>query len=473
MSREKKDRMSKIVSLAKRRGFVYPGSEIYGGLSNAWDFGPLGAQLKKNIKDLWWEYFVVKRDDIIGIDGALMMNPKVWKASGHLAGFNDALVDCRGCQARIRADHLVEDQLGVKVEGKTLDEISQIIKDKGLKCPECGQTDLTPARQFNLMFKTHIGTVEDETSTVYLRPETAQTSFTDFKNILDSTRIQLPFGIAQQGKAFRNEITPGNFIFRVLEFEQMEIEYFIREQEWEQVFEKWQSTMSDWLEYIGLKRDSWVIREHAKEELSHYSKKTIDFEYKFPFGTKELYGLAYRTNFDLTNHTKHSGEKLEYHDPKTNEKFIPHVIEPTFGVERTFLTVLCDAYEEVEGGRGDDSRQAQEVVLRLHPRLAPVKVAVFPLMKKAELTSKAREIVAKLRNELGYLPNFVIAYDESGSIGKRYRRQDEIGTPYCVTIDFDSLEDGAVTVRDRDSMKQERVGIGELGEVMRRVFVSA
>ena len=455
-------KMQKIISLCKRRGFIYPGSEIYGGLANSWDFGSLGSQLKKNIKDLWWQYFVVNRDDIIGIDAALMMNPKVWEASGHVDGFTDPLVECKECHQRFREDQLIEIE----------DKIERSIAKKLLKidrCPNCGGK-LSTARQFNLMFKTNIGPVDDQMNTVYLRPETAQGMFVNFKNILDSTRVQLPFGIAQIGKAFRNEITPGNFIFRVLEFEQMEIEYFIREQDWERIFGEWQSAMSEWLNYIGINSQNYSIREHNKDELSHYSKRTIDFEYKFPFGQKELYGLAYRTDFDLKNHEKHSGQDLKYRDPQTNETFIPHVIEPTFGVERTVLAVLCDAYGEIEGGRGQDSRQDQEVILRLDKKLAPVKVAVFPLMKKEKLIEQARAIVKKLRQDLGHLPNFVIAYDDSGSIGKRYRRQDEIGTPYCVTVDFETVDDQSVTVRDRDTMKQERVKVEEVGKLLKEKF---
>jgi len=448
-------KMQKIISLCKRRGFIYPGSEIYGGLANSWDFGPLGAQLKKNIKDLWWQYFVVNRDDVIGIDAALMMNPKVWEASGHVAGFTDPLVECKECHQRFRADHL---------------EISKL---KTQNCPQCGGI-LTQPKAFNLMFKTFIGPVDNQANAVYLRPETAQAMFVNFKNILDSTRIDLPFGIAQIGKAFRNEITPGNFIFRVLEFEQMEIEYFIPAslQGWEKFFGDWQEQMSNWLKFIGINSQNYAIREHAKDELSHYSKRTIDFEYKFPFGQKELYGLAYRTDFDLKNHEKHNvlGVNLEYTDPQTGEKFIPHVIEPTFGVERTILAVLCDAFEEVEGGRGEGSRQEKEVVLRLDKKIAPIKVAIFPLAKKEPLILKSREIVKNLRQNCGHLPNFVIAYDDSGSIGKRYRRQDEIGTPYCVTVDFETVEDQSVTVRDRDTMKQERVGVGELSKYFEEKF---
>ena len=424
------DKMKAIVSLAKRRGFVFPGSDIYGGLANTWDFGPLGAQMKKNIKDLWWKRFVESRADIVGIDAVILMNPAVWEASGHVAGFSDPLSECKKCKRRFRSDHLIEN-IGQKE-----------------KCPEagCGGA-LTEPRNFNLMFKTHIGPTEEKGNEVYLRPETAQGMFVNFKNILDSTRVKFPFGIAQIGKAFRNEITPGNFIFRVLEFEQMEIEYFIRESEWEKTFEMWQKEMSEWLSFIGIKKSNYAIREHDASELSHYSKRTIDFEYNFPFGTKELYGLAYRTNFDLTNHAKHSGVDLSYTDPDTGEKFIPYVIEPTFGVERTVLAVLCDAYTE----------EPERIVLKLDPKVAPIKIAVFPLLRnKPELVKKAREIFDALA------PHFACDFDDNGNVGKRYRRQDEIGTPYCVTVDFQTLDDGTVTVRDRDTMKQERIKIEEL-----------
>ncbi len=422
--------MQKIVSLAKRRGFVYNGSEIYGGLANSWDFGPMGAQLKKNIKDLWWKRFVESRADIVGLDSGILMNSRVWEASGHMLRFTDPLVECKKCRKRFRADHLIENT-GQKE-----------------KCQEEGcDGSLTEPRNFNLMFKTHIGPVEEKGNEVFLRPETAQGMFVNFKNILDSTRVKLPFGIAQIGKAFRNEITPGNFIFRVLEFEQMEIEYFIRESEWERAFEVWQKEMGEWLNFIGIKKENYAIREHKKDELSHYSKRTIDFEYNFPFGTKELYGLAYRTNFDLTNHAKHSGADLSYTDSASGEKFIPHCIEPTFGVERTALALLCDAYTE------EDER----IVLKFDKKIAPIKIAVFPLLRnKPALVKKAREIFTVLS------PHFACDFDDNGNVGKRYRRQDEIGTPYCVTVDFQTMDDGTVTVRDRDTMGQERVDQREL-----------
>ena len=412
--------MQKIVSLCKRRGFIFPGSEIYGGLANTWDFGPLGIELVNNIKQLWWKRFVKDREDIVGISSAILMNPKVWQASGHLKGFTDPLVECKKCHVRLRADHLKE--------------------NFNNQCPECSGKVFTDERQFNLMFKTFIGPVEDETATVYLRPETAQGMFVNFKNVQDTTRLKLPFGIAQIGKAFRNEITPGNFIFRVLEFEQMEIEYFIEENGWEERFNRWQNEMEKWLLDVGIKKENFVVREHQKKELSHYSKKTIDFEYKYPFGQKELYGLAYRTNYDLTAH------KLDL------DGYVPHVIEPTFGVERTILALLCDAYSE-DGNR---------VILKLKPSLAPYKVAVFPLLaNKPELVAKAREVFETLKGE------FTCAWDDRGNIGKRYYAQDEVGTPFCITCDFDTLQDETVTLRDRDTAKQERIKISELKTALR------
>jgi glycyl-tRNA synthetase len=463
MAEKKNELMDKIVSLCKRRGFVFPGSEIYGGLANTWDYGPIGVELKNNIKQLWWKRFVKDREDVVGIDAAIMMNSKVWQASGHVAGFSDAMIDCKACQSRLRADHLIEDALQMKVEGKTLGEITKIVIDNKIKCPVCGKMDFTEARKFNLMFKTHQGVVENEGSVTYLRPETAQAMFVDFKNVMSSVNRKLPLGVAQIGKSFRNEITPGNFIFRTIEFEQMEIEYFIKEGDWQEKFEFWKNEMLAWLEFIGVKKENYSLREHDKEELSHYSKRTIDVEYNFPFGTKELYGLAYRTNFDLTQHQNCSGEKMEYFDQKSGEKFIPHVIEPTFGVDRSVLAVIADAYneEEVETASGEKETR---VVLKFKKNVAPIKVAILPLSKKPELSDKAREVFNILRTE------FTCQYDESQSIGKRYRRQDEIGTPYCVTVDFESLEDGAVTVRDRDSMKQERIKIGELSSYFEEKF---
>ncbi len=445
------DLMSKIVSLTKRRGFVFPGSEIYGGFANTWDYGPLGVELKNNLKQLWWKRFVQDRADVFGLDATILMNPRIWEASGHVQGFNDALVDCKKCKQRIRADHLIEDVLDIKVEGKTLSEMSAIIKENKLKCPNCGGTDLTEPRKFNLLFKTYVGTVEDAKNAAYLRGETAQAMFVNFLNVVDTMRPKLPFGIAQIGRAFRNEITPGNFIFRTLEFEQMEIEYFIKPEEWQKWFEVWQQEIQRWLEEIGIAGANVRWREHTREELSHYSKRTADVEYKFPMGFKELYGLAYRTDFDLQQHGRHSGKALTYFDTKSHEKIIPHVIEPTFGVDRTILALILEAYTE------EKMKEGHRVVLKFNPRVAPVKVAVFPLARnKPELVDLAQKVFDLLKNK------YRTMYDDTGSIGKLYRRQDEIGTPFCVTVDFDSLKDATVTVRDRDTMKQERVKIDEL-----------
>lgn len=421
---EKNDKMEKIISLCKRRGFIFPGSEIYGGLANSWDYGPVGVELKNNIKQAWWKRFVQQRDDMVGIDASLLMNPKVWENHGHLATFTDPLVECKKCHGRYRAD---------QIDGK---------------CPNCGSKDLTEAKQFNLMLKTFLGPAEEKVNEVYFRPETAQAMFVDFKNVLDTTRRKLPFGIGQIGKAFRNEITPGNFIFRTREFEQMEIEYFIKESEWQNVFEHWRKEMWSWMtDVLGLKKEHIHELAVSKDELAHYSKKTIDFEYDYPFGKKELYGLAYRTDFDLKNHFKEE----PYQDLETGEKLYPHVIEPTWGVDRSVLAVLCDAYTE----------EAERIVLKVKPSLAPYKVAVFPLLKnKPELVEKAKEIYYALKKD------FTVAFDERGNIGKRYYSQDEIGTPYCVTVDFDTLKDDSVTVRDRDTMKQERVKINELSNFL-------
>ncbi|MCK5476228.1 MAG: glycine--tRNA ligase [Candidatus Pacebacteria bacterium] len=463
MAKKNENSMDEIVSLAKRRGFVFPGSEIYGGLANTWDYGPVGVELKNNIKQAWWKFFVKDRDDVVGLDAAILMNSKVWEASGHTAGFNDALVDCKKCRARLRADHLIEDNLDVKVEGKSLKEVTEIIKTNNLKCPSCGKSDFTEARQFNLMFKTYQGVTEEGNNIIYLRPETAQAMFVNFKNVLNSTHKKIPFGVAQIGKSFRNEITPGNFIFRTVEFEQMELEYFIKEEDWQKQFDYWQGEMIKWLEYIGVKKENYSIREHDKEELSHYSKKTIDIEYDFPFGTKELYGLAYRGNFDLTQHQKHSKQNMEYFDTEDNQKYIPHIIEPTFGVDRSVLAVMIDAYTEEEVSTANGKTETR-VVMKFNKNIAPVKVAILPLSKKENLSKKAREVFDLVKTE------FTSQYDESQSIGKRYRRQDEIGTPYCVTVDFESLDDDAVTVRDRDTMEQKRVKISELDKWLKEVF---
>ncbi|MCM8749146.1 glycine--tRNA ligase [Thermomicrobiaceae bacterium CFH 74404] len=446
-----------IASLAKRRGFVFPGSEIYGGLANTWDFGPLGAEVKRNIKNAWWEFFIQRRDDMVGLDGGILLHPRVWEASGHVEEFHDPLVDCRNCKSRFRADTLLEERLKISVEGLSLEDMSRAIQEHQLACPVCGRRDWTPVRQFNLMFRTFIGPVEEQSTRVYLRPETAQAIFVDFKQVLQTSRVKIPFGVGQIGKAFRNEITPGNFIFRLLEFEQMEIEYFIRPESWPETFEHWLAEMASFLNWIGLGADRIRMREHGPEELSHYSRRTVDFEYSFPFGWKELCGLAYRTDYDLRRHQEFSGEDLTYFDQERNERFIPHVVEPTMGVERLFLALLVDAYHE-EPAVDVNGKPYTRVVLRFHPRIAPYKAAVLPLMRKPELVERARDVAAMLRQ------HFMVDYDETQSIGRRYRRQDEIGTPYCITIDYETLEDRAVTIRDRDTMEQVRVPISRLVE---------
>jgi glycyl-tRNA synthetase len=439
--------LQSIVSLAKRRGFIYPGSDLYGGFANTYSFGPYGAQLKKNIKDLWWRHFVEERTDIVGLDGPILLHPRVWQASGHVDGFSDALVDCKQCKSRFRADHLLEAAGKFNADTLPLQEMDQAILDLAVECPHCKKREWTLCRHFNLMFTTQMSKVSNtEGSLAYLRPETAQAIFIDFKNILDTMRVKLPFGIAQIGKAFRNEITPGNFIFRVIEFEQMEIEYFIDGAQWEKNFEVWLESMHTWCRWIGLRPSCVHEKEHPKEQLSHYSKRTVDLVYDFPFGTSELYGLAYRSDYDLRQHEIYSHQALTYTDPETKAKYLPHVIEPTFGVERTLLALLCDAFDEESLADG-----STRSVLRFLPRIAPVKAAVFPLMKKEPLTARAQEIFSTLRS------HFVCEYDASGAIGKRYRRQDELGTPYCITIDFDTLQDGTVTVRDRDTMEQIRL----------------
>jgi glycyl-tRNA synthetase len=454
-NKEIKDSLKHIVSLCKRRGFIYHGSDIYGGFANTYSYGPYGTELKRNIKNLWWSEFVSKRTDMVGIDGPILLHPHAWRASGHLEGFNDALIDCKDCKARYRADQFIEDVLDIDADGKSCEELTKIINDNDLKCPKCGSKNFTDARNFNLMFKTHMSkTTSCDTSdssdddAAYLRPETAQAIFLEYKNVVDTTRVKIPFGIAQIGKAFRNEITPGNFIFRTIEFEQMEIEYFIHESIWQEQFNKWLHSMRKWCDLIGLKNDNLHEKEHEKEKLSHYSKRTVDIVYDFPFGRSELYGLAYRTDFDLSAHQKSSGVKQEYFDQPTNTRFIPHVIEPTFGVDRTILALLCDAYEE-EKLENNETR----TVLHLSPKIAPVKVAVFPLMKKDQLKPLAKEIFNNLKLK------YATEYDETGAIGKRYRRQDELGTPLCITVDYDTLEDDCVTIRDRDTMQQQRVKI--------------
>lgn len=425
---ESGDSMEKIISLSKRRGFVYQGSEIYGGLAGTWDYGPLGVELKNNIKKDWWKHFVQDRPDIYGIDAAILMNPKVWEATGHVGHFSDSMVGCKDCKRRFK-----EDELSKK------------------ECPVC-KGELGKAKEFNMMFKTHVGAVEDTASVSYLRPETAQGIFMNFKNILDSFRPTLPFGIAQIGKAFRNEITPRDFVFRVREFEQMEIEYFVKEENWEDYFEYWRKQCGDWVKSLGLNMKKVHEVDVKGDDLAHYSKRTIDFEYEYPFGQKELFGLAYRTNFDLTNHN------LDYINLETGERITPHVIEPSFGIERLMLSILLDAYteEEVDGDK--------RVVMKFAKHLSPVQIAILPLMKKDGMAEYAQDVFKQLSS------SFVCQYDTTGSIGKRYRRQDEIGTPYCITIDHDSLRDNTVTIRDRDTMEQERVGVEEIREILKGKF---
>ena len=455
---ENKLTMDKLVALCKGRGFIFAGSEIYGGLANTWDYGPLGVELKNNIKRAWWKKFVQENRYNVGLDAAILMNPQTWVASGHLAGFSDPLLDCRECHERFRADKLIEDWCSETgfVLPKPIDAFPQpekkaFIEEHNIPCPTCKHHNFTDIRQFNLMFKTFQGVTEDAKNTVYLRPETAQGIFTNFVNVQRSSRKKMPFGIGQIGKSFRNEITPGNFIFRVREFEQMELEFFCKpgtDLEW---FSYWRNFCHEWLLSLGFKDENLRLRDHDPEELCFYSKATTDFEFLFPFGWGELWGVADRTDYDLSQHQKVSGKDLTYFDPETNERYIPYVIEPSLGVERTVLAVLCNAYdEEVVDAEKNDVR----TVLHLHPALAPVKAAVLPLSKKLA------EPAQKVADELGKY--FNVEYDETGSIGKRYRRQDEIGTPYCVTVDFDTLEDNAVTVRDRDTMQQVRMPISEL-----------
>lgn len=446
--------MDKLIALCKGRGFVYPGSEIYGGLANSWDYGPIGSELKKNIKELWWKRFVHENEYNVGIDAAIIMNPNVWKASGHLSSFSDPLIDCKECKTRHRADKIVEDfvnanGLDVNVGELQGTALEKFIIDNHVKCPNCGKCNFTSIRNFNLMFKTFMGVTEDTKNEVYLRPETAQAMFVDYKNVVRTQRPKMPFGIAQMGRSFRNEITPGNFIFRTREFEQMELEFFCKpgtDLEW---FDFYKKQMRKWLLDLGIKEENLRERNHSKEELSFYSVATTDFEFKFPFGWGELWGIADRTNYDLTQHQNASGENMEFLDPITNEKYIPFVVEPALGVDRMFLTILCNAYDEEELEGGD-----VRTVLHLIPALAPYKAAVLPLSKK--LSDKAKEIRAKLSK------SFNVDFDESGSIGKRYRRQDEIGTPICITVDFDTENDDTVTIRDRDTMKQERIKIDDL-----------
>lgn len=444
-----KKTMDKIVALCKNRGFVYPGSEIYGGLANTWDYGPLGVALKNNIKNAWLKKFVQQNKYNVGLDSAILMNPQTWVASGHLGGFSDPLMDCKECKTRHRADNLIEDFDGTNVAGWTNEEMMNYIKEKEIPCPNCGKHNFTDIRQFNLMFKTFQGVTEDSKNEIYLRPETAQGIFVNFSNIQRTSRKKVPFGVAQIGKSFRNEITPGNFIFRVREFEQMELEFFCKpgtDLDW---FYFWKDYCKKWLLSLGINEENLRLRDHDQEELCFYSKATTDFEYLFPFGWGELWGVADRTDYDLTQHIKTSGQKMEYFDPETNEKYVPYVIEPSLGVERLFLAVITEAYDEEQLEDGTTRN-----VMHFHPYLAPVKAAVLPLSKK--LADKAGEIADELSKY------FCVDYDDAGAIGKRYRRQDEIGTPFCITYDFDSVEDGCVTVRERDSMKQERMPIADV-----------
>ena len=446
--------MEKIVALCKNRGYIYPGSEIYGGLANTWDYGPLGVELKNNVKAAWRKKFIQENKYNVGLDAAIFMNPETWVATGHVAGFSDPLIDCKECKTRHRADKLIEEWAhehgkDIVADGWSDEEMVNYINENKIPCPDCGKTNFTSIRKFNLMFKTFQGVTEDSTSQIYLRPETAQGIFVNFKNVMRTTRRRLPMGIAQIGKAFRNEITPGNFTFRTREFEQMELEFFCKpgtDLEW---FKFWKDYCKNFLLNLGMEEKNIRLRDHSAEELVFYSKATTDIEFAFPFGWGELWGIADRTDYDLSRHTEHSKQDLSYQDPETNKKFIPYVIEPSLGCDRVALAFLCNAYEEQDLGEGDS-----RVVLHLHPALAPYKVAVLPLSKK--LSEKAGEVYEMLSKDL------MCDYDEAGSIGKRYRREDEIGTPYCVTVDFDTLEDGAVTIRDRDTMEQVRMPISEV-----------
>ncbi len=449
------NKMEKLVALCKGRGFIFAGSEIYGGLANTWDYGPLGVELKNNVKKAWWKKFIQESPYNVGMDSAILMNPQVWVASGHVSGFNDPLMDCKECKSRFRADQLVEDYLmkegqeDVSIDGWDNSKLEGFISENKIECPSCKKHNFTPIRQFNLMFKTFQGVTEDSQSEIYLRPETAQGIFVNFRNVQRSSRKKIPFGIGQVGKSFRNEITPGNFIFRTREFEQLELEFFCKPGEDLEWFYYWREFCQNWLLSLNIKKDHIRLRDHGEEELSHYSKATTDIEYLFPFGWGELWGIADRTDYDLKQHAEQSGENFTYLDPTTNEKYIPYCVEPSLGVDRMVLAFLSEAYTE-EALPNNDSR----VVLKLHPALAPYKAAVLPLSKK--LSEQASAIYQELAKDLN------VEYDETGSIGKRYRRQDEIGTPYCVTIDFDTETDGAVTVRDRDTMEQVRIPVSEL-----------
>jgi len=440
--------METVVALAKSRGFVYAGSEIYGGLSNTWDYGPLGVELKNNVKKAWWKKFVQESRYNVGLDSAILMNPQAWVASGHVGGFSDPLMDCKACKTRHRADQLIE-ATGTNCAGWSFEEMSSYIKDNNIACPDCGACDFTDIRKFNLMFKTFQGVTEDAKNELYLRPETAQGIFVNFANIQRTTRKKIPFGVGQVGKSFRNEITPGNFTFRTREFEQMELEFFCKpgtDLDW---FKYWKDYCHNWLLSLGIKDENLKLRDHEQEELSHYSKATTDIEFMFPFGWGELWGIADRTDFDLTQHINHSGKALDYFDQESNERYVPYVVEPSLGADRVTLAFLCEAYDEEECDNGE-----MRVVMRLHPALAPFKAAILPLSKK--LSEQALELRDKLS------ASFSVDYDDAGSIGKRYRRQDEIGTPMCITYDFESENDGCVTVRDRDTMEQVRIPIDSL-----------
>ncbi len=453
--------MEKVVSLCKSRGIIYPGSEIYGGLANTWDYGPLGVEFKNNVKKAWWKKFVQQSKYNVGLDSAILMNPEVWVASGHVGSFSDPLIDCKECKSRFRADKLIEDfyfenNLGdINVDGWENEKVEELMEEKNICCPSCGKKNFTNIRRFNLMFKTFQGVTEDSKSEIYLRPETAQGIFVNFKNIARTSRKKVPFGIAQVGKSFRNEITPGNFTFRTREFEQMELEFFCKPGEDLEWYEYWKNYSFNWLLSLGMNEETLRLRDHEQEELSFYSKATCDIEFLFPFGWGELWGIADRTDYDLSRHIEVSGEDLRYIDPVTNEKYVPYCIEPSLGADRVALAFLCNAYDEEEIGEGD-----VRTVLRLHPALAPFKAAILPLTKK--LSEKSDEIYDELSKY------FMIDTDVSGSIGKRYRRQDEIGTPFCITVDFDTLEDKCVTVRFRDTMEQERIKISELKDFIEK-----
>ena len=443
--------MDKIVALCKGRGFVYAGSEIYGGLANTWDYGPLGVELKNNVKRAWWKKFVQESPYNVGLDSAILMNPETWVASGHISSFNDPLMDCKSCKARYRADNLIEEVAGVSADGWPNEKLKEYIEENHLKCPKCGAENFTDIRKFNMMFKTFQGVTEDSKAEIYLRPETAQGIFVNFKNIQRTSRKKIPFGVAQVGKSFRNEITPGNFTFRTREFEQMELEFFCKPGEDLEWFRYWKDFCKQWLLSLGIREENLKLRDHKPEELSHYSKATTDFEFLFPFGWGELWGIADRTDFDLKQHMEHSGEALDYIDPTTNERYIPYCVEPSLGADRVTLAFLVDAYDEEQLDEKDS-----RVVLHLHPALAPIKAAVLPLSKK--LSEEATGLYQQLAKR------FMCEFDETGSIGKRYRRQDEVGTPFCVTYDFDSQEDHCVTVRERDSMEQTRMAIDKVAD---------